>query len=218
MEATSESAPTNLAEPGHDWVTREDAAKIICKVARTVDRLVSEGLLKTLPREPGMRFVRITRASIEAYTGKKIDPAPARPMMTIEVDYYEGLRNQLTRKDAQINEMSSKLIVWEGEKQAHKEELEKVKNETAELAIKFADTEAGKVQVEADLEKARVEAEDLAAKYAEAEVARLKVEDELSAERSKGFWARVLNRPAKSVGEGEQGRAHAEGPVSEGEN
>lgn len=184
-----------------DWETKAATARIIGKTERTVERLITAKILKTLPKIPGMQSVRVIRSSIEEYLGHEIEPEAIRPVITIDQDHYEALRLQLTRKDIQIKEMSLKLIVWEGEKESHTAELEKgradlKKIEEAKAAI-LIELEEGRVAAsELELEKAAIQTElkQARAQVAEIEQSKAEYEAELKAVKSRGLWARVFNK------------------------
>lgn len=98
-----------------EWVTREEAARLLGKTTRTVDRMRAKGLLKDL-EEPGP--VRITTESVERYLRRKVEPRPGIPMTTVEAAHYDGLLLQLQRQASQLEQMKTTLITWTGEKEA----------------------------------------------------------------------------------------------------
>lgn len=169
---------------GDTWITREEASRVSGKSLRTIDRLRARGVLEDVPG-PG---VRLTKESLERYLRRKLTPRPAKAMTTVEADHYDGLLLQLQRKQKMIDELSGRLLTWEGQEAARAAELEAEREKAAALA---AELEAERTRAREEHDKTVQEAKQIVdrerAKAAE-------IAAELEAERNKGFWARVFGK------------------------
>jgi len=71
------------------WVTREEAARLMCRSIKTVDRLRKSGRLRSLD-DSG--HVRISRISIELYLRRPVTPlADKTGTMVIDTTHYDAL-------------------------------------------------------------------------------------------------------------------------------
>jgi cell division septum initiation protein DivIVA len=167
---------------------------------------------------PGPGPVRVTVASVEAFLQHKVTPRPAVEMMQISHSMYQGLNLQLQHKARLIDELSQRLLTWEGAEAAHAAEVQRLEEErvAAERALEVEREEAAakleaeraraaetlaaakaaaEQRLEKHLEEQRTQftAEALAA-IAEERAKAQAAEAELEAERARGFWSRLFGR------------------------
>lgn len=191
--ASVDAPPNEYSDiPQVDWLTRDEAAKVIEKSIKTIDRYLCKGYLE---RRDTRGPVWISRVSIERLLQRKLVARPERPKILLEAEHYDAmlLRLQyLERRDRLLLSCQQREVEH---RQREAELVSKLVAETERVAGKQRDLISAVEIIKAErqrvaaLEKEHCQiAEEMQRMAAERE----KLIEALEQEKNRTFWQRLL--------------------------